>query len=176
LKDLLALCRSPIEQKFLRALCVIASEHDEHETDDGRPYLWMMREDYELHVFPSFMVVAGGLAYTLDFAMGNVGTIGKSRLSWSLAVECDGHDYHERTKEQAARDRQRDRALLLENVITIRFTGAELYADAERCASEAVQLASHIDSVDQWTWTSGWDSCRKREVQSRFEAEEDRLP
>lgn len=29
-----------------------------------------------------------------------------------LVVECDGHEFHERTKEQAARDRSRDRALL----------------------------------------------------------------
>jgi very-short-patch-repair endonuclease len=27
-----------------------------------------------------------------------------------VIIECDGHDFHERTKEQAARDRGRDRA------------------------------------------------------------------
>ena len=28
-----------------------------------------------------------------------------------VVVECDGHDFHERTKEQAANDRERDRGL-----------------------------------------------------------------
>ena len=26
-----------------------------------------------------------------------------------MIVECDGHDFHERTKEQASRDKERDR-------------------------------------------------------------------
>ena len=30
---------------------------------------------------------------------------------WQVVVECDGHEFHERTKAQAARDRERDRGL-----------------------------------------------------------------
>lgn len=56
-------------------------------------------------------------------------------------VECDGHEFHERTKEQAARDRARDRALLAMGVPTIRFTGSEIHADPMRCAVEAMTLA-----------------------------------
>lgn len=56
-----------------------------------------------------------------------------------LAVECDGHDYHNLTKEQAAHDRSRDRALLIErDLITLRFTGSEIYRDSYRCANEAI--------------------------------------
>lgn len=53
-----------------------------------------------------------------------------------LAIECDGHENHDRTKQQAAYDRARDRELLREKVITIRFTGSEIYHDAARCAEE----------------------------------------
>jgi very-short-patch-repair endonuclease len=48
---------------------------------------------------------------------------GKSRR---IAVECDGHGFHERTPEQAANDRSRDRALLREGVPTLRYTFSEL--------------------------------------------------
>lgn len=56
-----------------------------------------------------------------------------------LAVECDGHNSHERTKQQAAYDRARDRELLIHRgLITVRFTGSEIHHAAERCAKEAL--------------------------------------
>lgn len=48
-----------------------------------------------------------------------------------LAVEVDGHDYHERTKEQASRDRRRDRDLQSIGVPTMRFTASEVYHDED---------------------------------------------
>lgn len=43
-----------------------------------------------------------------------------------VVVECDGHDFHERTKEQAARDRKRDRRLQQLGYVVLRFTGSEI--------------------------------------------------
>ena len=54
----------------------------------------------------------------------------------SLLVECDGHAYHDRTPEQAARDRQRDRSLKLTDYEVIRFTASEITSDPEGCALE----------------------------------------
>lgn len=53
-----------------------------------------------------------------------------------LVVECDGHDYHEKTKAQAARDKRRDRALKLAGYDVIHFTGAEIWADPDQRAAE----------------------------------------
>ena len=53
-----------------------------------------------------------------------------------LAVECDGHDYHERTADQAARDRSRDRRLLTNGVHVLRFTGREIVRDIEACIDD----------------------------------------
>lgn len=50
-----------------------------------------------------------------------------------LAVECDGHDFHEKTKEQAARDKARDRALLINGVPSMRFSGSEIWRDVFAC-------------------------------------------
>lgn len=53
-----------------------------------------------------------------------------------LAVECDGHDFHERTKEQAARDRSRDRRLQSAGYEVYRFTGSEIYRSPLGCARQ----------------------------------------
>ena len=54
-------------------------------------------------------------------------------------IECDGHEFHERTKEQAERDRSRDRAVQLAGVIALRFTGREIWRDVGVCIDEIVE-------------------------------------
>lgn len=54
----------------------------------------------------------------------------------TVIVECDGHDFHERTKEQAQRDRSRDRAFQSQGMTIFRFTGSELWEDADDCAAQ----------------------------------------
>jgi len=58
------------------------------------------------------------------------------KVASSVIVECDGHDFHERTKEQAARDRSRDRDMALTNIRVLRFTGSEIHKDSFSCAEE----------------------------------------
>lgn len=62
-------------------------------------------------------------------------------LLWSgafgtLAIECDGFDFHDRTPQQASYDRARDRELVRFGAIVIRFTGSEIYRDVEQCAKD----------------------------------------
>lgn len=57
----------------------------------------------------------------------------------SALVECDGHDYHERTKQQAKRDKSRDRQLQALGHHVLRFTGSEIWGDPLATASEIVQ-------------------------------------
>lgn len=59
-----------------------------------------------------------------------------------LIVECDGHDFHERTKEQAARDRERDRSAQLAGIEIFRFTGSELWKDPLGCAGQVIKWAN----------------------------------
>lgn len=68
------------------------------------------------------------------------------RPQWRrLIVECDGHDFHERTKEQAAKDRGRDREFQLRGFSILRFTGSELYANPLAC----------VRQVSEWV-EMGW--------------------
>jgi hypothetical protein len=59
-----------------------------------------------------------------------------------LIVECDGHDFHERTKEQAARDRSKDRCALVSGYDCFRFTGSEIWRDPWKCAYEILNWAN----------------------------------
>lgn len=61
-----------------------------------------------------------------------------------LVVECDGHDFHERTKEQAAKDKSRDRAAVLSGYTCFRFTGSELWGDPLGCAQQVAQWADKV--------------------------------
>lgn len=70
--------------------------------------------------------------YRLDFAA----------VGMKLAIECDGHEFHERTKEQARRDKSRDRALTAAGWRVLRFTGSEVWADPARCAREVFNLVA----------------------------------
>lgn len=65
-----------------------------------------------------------------------------------LVVECDGHDFHEKTKEQARRDKARDRALQEAGFPIFRFAGSEIYADAAGCARRCIEfLESAMDKT-----------------------------
>jgi hypothetical protein len=56
----------------------------------------------------------------------------------------DGHHFYDRTPEQAERDRARDRRLLADGWITIRFTGREVVRNPMACAREAVGLFDRL--------------------------------
>lgn len=58
-----------------------------------------------------------------------------------LIVECDGHDFHERTKAQAAKDRARDRKFQDDGYTVYRFTGSEIWRDPCGCADQIIDWA-----------------------------------
>lgn len=74
--------------------------------------------------------------YRVDFLIQAL----KMNRSVSYIIECDGHDYHEKTKEQAKRDKQRDRHLINEGYKVLRFTGSEIYENPHQCSNEIIRL------------------------------------
>lgn len=138
-------CESPIEELFLAAL------YADH-TLSPTPIHFMASAElpanpyFDQAVFVFAQVPFG--AYRVDFAILDASlptSMGKPRL---LVVECDGHDFHERTKEQARRDKQRDRFLVSKGCRVLRFTGSEIWADPEKCADEVIDhLAANEGSI-----------------------------
>lgn len=61
--------------------------------------------------------------YVVDFLVIH------ERSNTYIVVECDGHDFHEKTKEQAAHDKKRDRFLTKLGYIVLRYTGSQICND-----------------------------------------------
>lgn len=124
------LCQSPIEEIMAGHLLFIEDGHG--GVIDYEPW-----EDSEYaSPRPNFGAVLKAQAevgkYRADFLIECF--LGKS--SKRIAIECDGHDFHEKNREQAQRDKARDRFFATEGVTTLRFTGQEIYRDAAGCARE----------------------------------------
>lgn len=60
-----------------------------------------------------------------------------------LIIECDGHEYHS-SKDDKAYDSDRDRALLEEGFITVRFTGRQIHHRAQSYARWV------FDFIEKW--------------------------
>lgn len=136
LEHVFALCESPIEEKMLRALLAwsmafpngFGDAHMMFHDGIGGVTSWMTRA--EAHADAAWIVTpqAPVLTYRADFLVES------SRVR--IVVECDGHDFHERTKAQASHDRRRDRRMQAAGFVVMRFTGSDIHRDVERCASE----------------------------------------
>lgn len=97
------------------------------------PRSLMTGEGHVLLIQPTIQLATGKHVYRPDFVLLN-------QLDTPLkpiAIELDGHDFHERTKEQARRDKSRDRNFTNQGWKVLRFTGSEVYADPELCVLEA---------------------------------------
>lgn len=62
----------------------------------------------------------------------------------TLVVEADSHEWHERTKEQARKDKFRDRSLQAAGYTVLHFAGSEIWAMPDRCAC---QVMDHYDRL-----------------------------
>lgn len=115
-------CDSPIERIFLLA--------------------------FSMHYLVRGMPRLNNRPRALEFDIKTQNTIGPYRVDFlitcerdaQIIVECDGHDFHEKTKQQAARDKARDRFLQGKGFVVLHFTGSELWADPMSCAEQVVQM------------------------------------
>lgn len=117
-------CESPIESMFLEQFCAAAGE-------------WGYGIGQSVKV-PSETIVVQLQARVDRFRVDFLITFDFFGNMIELIVECDGHQWHERTKAQAAKDRARDRALQSLGYEVLRFTGSEINASPLRCASEVL--------------------------------------
>lgn len=98
---------------------------------------------YYLH--PQYEMELDGNYYRVDFLLAPV--MAENITTYpNIIIECDGHDYHERTKEQAQRDKSRDRTLQKEGYRVIRFTGSEIVSSPKKCSWEVLSIVKQIES------------------------------
>ena len=139
---------SPIEKIFLTALYAqLRFGQCEHDTmfipkDDAHlERLFKIKECRMGLIVKPQAHVAGWRVDYLIHAYDN-GYFSKKPDTWmKLIVECDGHNFHERTKGQAARDRSRDRDAQALGIPVYRFTGSEIWKDPYGCAWSVIEWA-----------------------------------
>lgn len=136
-------CESPIEALLMASLYA-ASKISEYRLDfflsdnpNPVPYL-----DQCAYVYQQVPVGP----YRVDIIIHDVSMpLSLAPPRW-MVVECDGHDFHERTKEQARHDKKRDRFFQSKGYKVLRFTGSEIWADPDRCAEEIIDELAANDS------------------------------
>lgn len=130
------LTQSPIEDMLLGALLWLDSELAGFPRFDVMGDGPVRRDDGTYTNVPGMSLWVTAQApiagYKADFLLWM--TEG-SRMA-GIVVECDGHAFHERTKEQAARDKKRDREILAAGYPVLRFTGSEVFKDPAACVEQ----------------------------------------
>lgn len=160
LAEVFQLCESPIERHFLGALIVVAKDQLRDVVVHGKDRTYLETRPFygaSVHVYPQRAIGE----YRVDFLLvlkaaaaseqDDGRTPGRpDRREFPLVVECDGHDFHEKTKEQASRDKQRDRVLQSCGYNVFRFSGADLHRQPLECASDCVTF------LEEKVWGKDW--------------------
>ena len=143
-------CESPIEELFAVALEKLVS-HPE------------FLSGYEDIVEKQREFTFEGTKYRVDFCITRALEEPYTGLSIvrTVAVECDGWDYHYATQEQVERDHERDRAFMLHGITVIRFTGSEINKSPDECAESVLTILNEETEAAQF------------EIMNRIEAYKD---
>ena len=88
----------------------------------------------------------------------------------NFVIEIDGHEWHEKTKEQAMRDKCKDRAYIKNGYIPIHFTGSEVFHNPENCVKEVIEtisryyLESMIEQEMEWCYEDYERKCVENDL------------
>ena len=138
-------CGSPLELELAKAFSRQARfqwrKPEDHPWEVGRWPGWFLTLLAQPHYD----------RYRPDFSISTWAHEDDDLLPFVVVVEVDGHDYHERTKEQAEYDKRRDRFMTSTEARVFRFTGREVYRDADACACEILEYVIKVqqDHLDE---------------------------
>jgi hypothetical protein len=145
-----SLGESPIERLFLAAVVCQGAELSNTAAADAHEYArrvprcglgrkgvgYVLTNHDEVFVWlVQPWITSGERRFRVDLALIPRAAFQQDHIRF--VVELDGHDFHEKTKEQARRDKARDRELSSLGWRVLRFTGSEVFADAGKCMREA---------------------------------------
>ena len=124
--------QSPLEGAYLASLL---KENFTHSIVG-----WLLdRYGYQFNIESQYEVNYGDIKYYPDFCLSIVDT-NREKTIYQIFVEIDGHEFHEKTKEQVRHDKLRERHLLENCDGIVRFSGSEVYDDPNECAYETLEL------------------------------------
>lgn len=127
---------SPIEQLFFIAAHVLC----EAEYEKLNPDPIYNREGKEIlgrGIYLDYQRKAG--KYSIDFVLQTI-DFGPDGVYTPVAVELDGHDFHDRDKNQRSYEKARDRFLTKSGYRVLHYTGSDVVKDPFRVAFEALEM------------------------------------
>jgi very-short-patch-repair endonuclease len=113
-------CGSPIEKTFCKILLFFEKGLIEHGFDPQQQYKIPHNKGF----------------FRVDFAL--IHPNGK------IVIELDGHQWHEKTKNQASGDKARDRFLVAEGWRVLRFTGSNVFHNPCKCVAEVFDIIERM--------------------------------
>lgn len=133
LLDGLSQTKSPIEQMFLLQWNTF-NMVDEGFMDIPQLGFYMLA--------PQYQVPHGKSAYKVDFCLWGQARpgFGDDQTLTKVFIELDGHEFHEKTKQQVAHDKERERFLSTRCDALLRFSGHEVFVDTAKCCLEVAKV------------------------------------
>lgn len=112
--------KSPIEQVFITAFD-----------------LYVMLENKEpVFLFSQMPIEIGTKKYIADFYFEEDVYVNKFNTDKKIIIECDGHQFHQKTKEQVKHDNEREYDLKMAGYEILRFSGSQIYNEPLKCAED----------------------------------------
>ena len=115
---------------------------DTHKVTSPVEQIFLMQWNYERrnrgHTYllqPQNEVAVDGTVYAIDFVVTH------PDHSLRLAVELDGHEFHEKTKQQVAKDKKRERMITSKGYRILRFSGYEVVKSPLAVVDEVLRCA-----------------------------------
>lgn len=69
---------------------------------------------------------------------------------YKLVIECDGHEFHEKTKEQVEYRNERDLELKKHGIDVLHFSGSQIYNNPFKCAFQIIELIVSKDRSGEY--------------------------
>ena len=130
IESLISRCESPIEELFVTAFYSL----------DALEYLKTYLGVEVAYAIPQFSIGK----YRVDFV---IAICPRPHEQCLYVVELDGHEFHEKTKEQVKRNNQRDRYFLSEGITILHFSGSEVYNNPDACVKEVIECITGDDYI-----------------------------
>lgn len=112
---------SPIEQIFITAFEL---------------YIKFLNKE-NIFLFSQHPIKIDNKKYVVDFYFEEDPNVNPFNTDKKIIIECDGHQFHQKTKEQVKKDNEREYDLKMAGYEIIRFSGSQIYNEPFKCAEDA---------------------------------------
>lgn len=123
--------KSPIEQIFLTAFNIYCAEN---AMDNIHDYIYLC---------PQYEIICNNKRYFADFLYESDDFLNENffdnnikNKDLKLIIECDGYEFHQKTKEQVQKDNEREYNLKMAGYEILRFSGTQIYNNPFKCAED----------------------------------------